>query len=726
MSEKNSTFVKKGTKPKNIFKKTLMVLLMVIIILITSVSGYTFAVIKSAPDLDVDYILEPSETTTLFDDEGNFVTNYITTEQRYVVDSSEIPDNLKNAYVSIEDERFYEHKGIDIKRILGAVVNNVKTKLQGKSTFHGGSTLTQQLIKNTLLTDESTITRKIKEAYLALGLERQLDKDKILTTYLNTIPLGGYVYGVQAASVRFFSKDVSDLNLIECAYIAGITQAPSTYDALSSTNQEDPSRYIKRTKTVLGKMLELGYITDSEYNQGISDLDNGLLEFNPSTANNEMHYEWFTRPATNQVITDLVEKLKYTEEEARTLIANGGLKIYTTMDSSLQDSVQEILDTSSNYSIAFRGGVETLDENGIPKLQAAASIMDYRTGEVKALVGGRGNQPQMSLNRSYGTNGTDYLKSIGSTAKPLTVYAPAIDLKILGASSIMSDSPLSSSELTQSGYGSQPQNESRSYSGNMTVREALRVSSNLVAIKSVLRVGINNAVTYGEKFGLIYGEGSKTVPTLALGQFHNAKNDPDGSNVFNLAAAYGTFGNDGVRSDPILYTKVLDRNGNVLIDNTPKTTQVISAETAYILYDMLKGPLTYSAQGAKVTNMPTAGKTGTTTSNKDYWFAGLTPYYSAAVWIGYDDGTSMNGGSGRVAAPLWGKIMNVAHQGLSYKEITGPNSTVSVKICDESGLLPTSSCLPNVHSEIFSSGTQPTTYCTDNHSHEEKNVEEAN
>ena len=590
------------------------------------------------------------------------------------------------------------------------MVNNVKTKLQGKSTFHGGSTLTQQLIKNTLLTDESTITRKIKEAYLALGLERKLNKDEILTTYLNTIPLGGYVYGVQAASIRFFSKDVSELNLIECAYIAGITQAPTTYDALSYANQEDPSRYIKRTKTVLGKMLELGYITQGEYNQGISDLDNGLLEFNPSSVNSEMQYEWFTRPAVNQIKEDLIEKLKYTEEEANSLIASGGLKIYTTMDVDLQDRVQEILDASSNYTGAFRGGVETVDENGIPKLQAAASIMDYRSGEVKALIGGRGNQPQMSLNRAY-----DTLESIGSTTKPLTVYAPAIDLKILGAGTIMSDSPLSADELRKSGYTSQPQNESRSYSGNMTVRQALRVSSNLVAIKSVLRVGVNNAITYGEKFGLVYGENSKTVPTVALGQFHNAASDPDGSNVFSLAAAYGTFGNDGVKTDPILYTKVLDRNGNVLIDNTPKTTQVVSAETAYILYDMLKEPLTYSAQGAKVTNIPTSGKTGTTTGNKDYWFAGLTPYYSAAVWIGYDDqyNVSMNGGAGRVAAPLWGKIMNVAHEGLSYKEITGPNSTVSVKVCDKSGLLPTSSCLPNVHSEIFSSGSEPTTYCTD-------------
>lgn len=712
MSNNNSTFEEKDSTFKKIIKKVFSIFLIIAIISVTSISGYTFAVIKSAPTLDVNSILEPNETTILYDNKGNFVTNYITTSQRYVVESSEIPTNLKNAYISIEDERFYEHKGIDVKRILGAVVNNVKSKLQGSSSLQGGSTLTQQLIKNTLLTDESTLTRKIKEAYLALGLERQLEKDEILTTYLNTIPLGGYVYGVQAASIRFFSKDVSELNLIECAYIAGITQAPTTYDALSSANKENPSRYIKRTKTVLGKMLELGYISQDDYNQGISDLDNGLLTFNPSNVNSEMQYEWFTRPVIDQIKTDLVNKLKYTKEEASSLIINGGLKIYTTMDTNLQNKVQEILDSSSNYTGAFRGGVETLDANGIPKLQAAASIMDYRTGEVKALVGGRGNQPQLSLNRAY-----DTLESIGSTTKPLTVYAPAVDLKILGANTIMSDSPLSSDELKKSGYTSQPQNESRSYSGNMTVRQALRVSSNLVSIKSLLRVGVNNSITYGEKFGLIYGQKSKTVPTLALGQFTNDPKDPDGSNVFKLAAAYGTFGNDGVKTDPILYTKVLDRNGNILIDNTPKTTQVISAETAYILYDMLKEPLTYSAQGARVTNIPTSGKTGTTTGNKDYWFAGLTPYYSAAVWVGYDDqyNTSMNGGSGKVAAPLWGKIMNVAHQGLSYKEITGPNSIVSVEVCDESGLLPTSSCLPNTHNEIFSSGNEPTTYCTNNH-----------
>lgn len=710
MSEKNSTFVKKDNTFKRILKKTFLIFSILIVILITSVSGYAFAVIKSAPDLDVNAILEPSETTTLYDDKGNFVTNYITTSQRYVVDSSEIPNNLKNAYVSIEDERFYEHKGIDIKRILGAVVNNIKSKLQGKSTYQGGSTLTQQLIKNTLLTDESTLTRKLKEAYLALGLERELEKDKILTTYLNTIPLGGYVYGVQAASIRFFSKDVTELNLIECAYIAGITQAPTTYDALSYANQENPSRYIKRTKTVLSKMLELGYITQGEYDQGVSDLDNGLLEFTPSSVNNEMHYEWFTRPAIDQIKTDLVKKLKYTEEEASNLIANGGLKIYTTMDTDLQDSVQEILDTSSNYTVAFRGGVETVGEDGIPKLQSAASIMDYRTGQVKVLIGGRGNQPQMSLNRAY-----DTLRSIGSTTKPLTVYAPVIDLKILSAGSVINDSPLTRDESSKAGYDNyfQPQNESRSYNGPLTLRQALRISSNVVAVKTLTKVGLNNAASYGEKFGLEYGDVKLSGSNLALGEFGSSK---AGSNVFKLAAAYGTFGNDGILTEPILYTKVLDRNGNVLLDNTAKKTQVVSAETAYILYDMLKEPLTYSAQGAKVANIPTSGKTGTTTNNKDYWFAGLTPYYSAAVWVGYgDNSTTMNGGSGRVAAPLWGKIMNAAHEGLSYKEITGPNSTVSVEVCDESGLLPTSSCLPNVHSEVFSSGSEPTTYCTDKH-----------
>lgn len=713
-NQQKSKKTKNQSKVKNFFKCFFITILALGITAVTIIGVYVLSIISSAPKLDVKAIQSLNQPSIIYDDKGDFMDNVITREQRYVVSSSEIPDNLKNAFVAIEDERFYEHKGIDLKRIFGAVIINFKNKLSGRNSVQGASTLTQQLIKNAVLTNEVSYERKIKEIYLALELEKKMSKDEILTTYLNTIPMGGYQYGVGAASQRFFSKNVSDLTLVECAYLGGLTQAPTTYDGLSEANQKEPgkSRYINRTKSVLFKMHELGYISTEQYDNAIHEIDTKGIVFTPNNKLTKTNFEWFTRPAITQVKQDLMTKYKYTQEEVDKLVANGGLKIYTSMDRKLQNKVQKILDDKNNYW-AITKNPDEKNENGIYTLQAAATIIDYKTGHVKALVGGRGEQPPMSHNRAYYD-----LKSVGSTIKPLTVYGPAIDLGLGGAGSVVDDSPLTKKQLSSTGYKSQPKNEYRNYKGYLTFREALRISSNIGAIKVANEVGTANSIAYGEKLGLVFGPNSRGISTTALGQFQSDPNNPDGGNVYKLASAFGVFGNNGIKTEAKLYTKVLDSSGKVLLDTTkPEEIQVFSPQSAYILYDMLKEPVeNYTAKAAKFGNIPVAGKTGTTTGDKDYLFAGLTPYYSGAVWVGYDKPREMGTSSGKITPPLFGKIMKVAHEGLKYKEVQNPGGISKVAVCMDSGLKPTSLCANDprgsrVYYDWFVDGTAPSEYC---------------
>lgn len=708
----------KKNSPKNQSKVTKFLkwffigVLLLGITAITIVGFYVLSIIRSSPELDVQAIQSLNQPSILYDDQGNFMDNVITREQRYVVKSDEIPDNLKKAFVAIEDERFYEHKGIDIKRIAGVIASNIKGKLSGSNTVQGASTITQQLIKNAVLTNEVSYERKIKEMYLALELEKHLSKDEILTTYLNTIPMGGYQYGVSAAAQRFFSKNVSDLNLIECAYLGGLTQAPTSYDGLSEINKENPSRYLNRTKSVLFKMHQLGYISSEQYNNAINEIDTNGIKFKPNNKLSKTNFEWFTRPTITQVKQDLMNKYKYTQDEVDKLIANGGLKIYTSMDRNLQNNVQKVLDDPNNYK-AITNNPNEKNEDDVYKLQASATIIDYKTGHVKALVGGRGEQPAMSHNRAYYD-----LKSIGSATKPLTVYGPAIDLGLGGAGSVVNDSPLTNKELSSTGYKDQPKNEYNSYRGPLTFREAIKISSNLAAIKVANEVGVSNSIAYGEKLGLVYGAHSRGISTTALGQFQNDPNNPDGGNTYTLASAFGVFGNNGVKTNAKLYTKVLDSHGNVLLDtSTPEEIKIFSPQTSYIVYDMLKDQVeSGSAKPAKFGNIPVAGKTGTTTGDKDYLFAGLTPYYSAAIWIGYDKPREMRTSSGIVTSPIFGKIMGLAHKGLQYKEVEQPSGISKIAVCMDSGLKPTSLCTQDprgsrVYYDWFINGSAPNQYC---------------
>lgn len=704
----------KKKKQKRVFKGICYGLLFCFLALFVVAAGYGLAIIKTTPPLDVEEVLSLNQPSSLYDRNGDFMDNLHTDEERYVIESDEMPNNLKNAFVAIEDERFYKHGGIDIKRILGAAALDVKKILTGQKGLHGASTLTQQLLKNTILTNEVSIERKVREVYLAIKLEKQLNKDQILTAYLNTIPLGGHVYGVEAASLLYFSKNAADLSLIECAYLAGITQAPTYYSAYNENSKADPSRYLNRTKTVLDKMHELGYITANQYNDAISDLDNGKLTFKSSKKDYRLNYEWFVYPTVSQVKEDLKKKYKYTDDEVSKLMVNGGLKIYTTMDKELQNFTQSTLDNYSNLGIT---NPETYDADGVPLLQASATIFDYRSNEVLAMVGGRGKQQPQSTNRAYSD-----LRPIGSTTKPLTVYGPGINEKIITAATPIDDAPLPESigkKYPDNGKPYSPLNSPNQFLGLMSARDALTYSKNVASVIVEDKIGLSTGISYGESLGLKFNNDSKSsIASLALGQFNNHPQDRDGGNTYILAGAFATFGNEGLYQRPMLYSKVVDANGKTILDNSnPITKQVFSPQASYIMYDILKGPVNkYNSSSAKWGDMPVAGKTGTTTDSKDLWFAGLTPYLSGSVWIGYDNPTVLKGSSSGCAT-LWGKIMAKAHQGMEVTDIEEPDDIVKVAVCQDSGKLPSSLCSRDprgnrIVEEMFIKGTEPTTACT--------------
>ncbi|WP_297635807.1 transglycosylase domain-containing protein [uncultured Clostridium sp.] len=722
---------KKSNKSKKSNKKILKYSLLGLLLLFLSVCvvslGYVFAVIKTSPELNIEKIKNGNDPAEYFDYKNKSLGRVVSGEtQRFPLDSKEIPENLKNAIVAIEDERFYSHSGIDIKRIGGAIVYDVKSIITGSGGMQGASTLTQQLIKNSMLTNEKKIDRKIKEMYLALQLEKAISKDEILTAYLNNFPVGGTSYGAQAGANYYFNgKSAKDLTLIEAAYLAGVTQSTHYYNAYV---QGDPKVYIDRTKTVLMKMKEHNFITEAQYTKALKDLDSGKLVFKRKETTHDIKYEAALDATLSQVKRDLKAKYKSTDEEVDNLIAKGGLEIHTTIDTALQDSAQKILDDYSNFNI---GRTDTKDKFGTPELQASAVIEDYKTGEVRALIGGRGKQPAKSTNRAYSA-----MRAVGSAVKPLTSYGPAIDQKVATAATVIDDAQTKAIDSIYPIKGSSLKNSPGTYRGLIPLRESLKYSSNIGSALTANMAGIDTGVKYGEKFGLKFNDSSKNLPTLGLGQFQNNAadpNGPDGGNPFTVASAYGAFGNNGMIIEPTLYSKVLDRDGNIILEPNKEAKKVLSPQAAYILYDMLKGPISYNGSYAKFSDMPVAGKTGTTTGrqngSKDYWFAGLTPHYSGAVWVGYDDQRSIvGGGSGQTAANLWGKIMKIANVGLSTTNIQMPSGITKVSVCADSGKLPTDLCRRDPrgnrsYTEMFISGTQPSGYCE---THVEADVNSSN
>lgn len=700
---KNKKPMKK--KKKKFFKILYILLLLVILTSIAVGGGIFLAVIKTAPKLEVNNFLKVRETSILYDNAGQKMDEYISEQRRIAITLDKAPEDLKDAFVSIEDERFKSHHGIDYRRLAGSTLKNVKVLVgMAQGSYEGASTITQQLVKYKFFLQESldnrlSFKRKIQEMYLAIEIEKKLSKDQILEAYMNTIFLGGDSHGVEAAANMYFNKSVSDLTLKQAAFLAGAAQNPSLSFTMARTASETKQPFDSpRTKAVLGKMLETGAITQGEYDTAMAE--NLTFTFSEVSID-KMNYEWFSRPVVEQVKKDLMKVYGYTEAEAYEHLNSGGLQIYTTMDKNIQDSTQKVINESfPNYK----------------DLQASAVVVDYLKGEVKAIVGGRGEQPALSYNRAASDN---FLRSPGSSIKPLTVYAPAIDSKKITAGSVFEDAPIpknvGSKYAAPGAEPYSPTNLPNKYAGYITLRDAVRYSKNTISVKIDDEIGLQTAVKYGEKFGIHLDNTDKTsISALALGQLDGG--DLKGTNPLALAQAYGAFGNQGMMSKARMYTKVTDKSGKVLLEPKFESTQVISPQTAYIMYDLLKEPIAGTGPGAKFGDMPVRGKTGTSSDFKDISFAGLTPYYSAAVWIGYDNYKELDSGvrGSNNSATLWGKIMKPIHEGLQSKDIQKPEGIVNAYVSKDSGKIPTELTKRDprgnrAYSEMFIEGTQPTT-----------------
>lgn len=754
------------------FIRVLFISLIALIVSGTCVGIGAFrGVIDNAPDVEAVDIMPLGYASFLYDDEGTQLRKLAAPDSnRMPVSLDQIPVDLQHAIVAIEDERFYEHNGIDVKGILRA---GVKALTQGNFS-EGASTITQQLLKNNVFTNwtnETTLIesfiRKFQEQYLAIQVEKKVgDKDTILVNYLNTINLGAGAYGVQAAAKQYFNKDVWDLNLSECATLAGITQNPTRYDPTIY-----PEKNASRRKEVLDAMLDQGYITQDQYNEAINDDVYSRIqqaqEVNTASSDNSV-YSYFEDELIDQIINDFISIKGYTRTQARNMVYSGGIQVYSTWNRDIQKIIDEEYANADNFpayvqyaldfalTIALPDGQQAnyskemlelyflnedptfdllfdtpeegqeyvnrykaaiLAETGgevfaertdfIPQPQSSVSVIDQHTGYVKAIIGGRGEKKaSLTLNRA-----TDSTRQPGSTFKPLAVYSPALEEKGITLASVFDDKETFYTD------GSPVKNADLSYSGNVTVRYALKWSKNTIAVQVLEQVTPTLGLQYLDNYGfttLAHGTEEDTDADGNVWSDANLSTALGGitygvTNV-ELCAAYAAIANGGHYIKPIYYTKILDRNGNVLIDNSPVERTVISEQTAYLLTNAMEDVVkSGTGTACQLSNMPVAGKTGTTEDYNDLWFVGYTPYYTCAIWSGYDNNEKLPGDQRDYHNALWKKIMTRIHEGMSRKEFEKPAGIEQVSTCSTTGLLPITGC--TTITEYFAEGTAPVEYC---------------
>ncbi len=577
-------------------------------------------------------------------------------ENREWVDYDQMPKYLEYAAVSIEDKRFYEHNGVDWYRTVAAFGNMF---LSMNNTF-GGSTITQQLIKNITEDDDVTVQRKIMEIFRALELEKSYTKSEIMEWYLNTIYLGEGCYGVGTAAYKYFGKDVSQLTIAECASLVGITNNPSMYDPYISTRTKTANK--ARQETILQQMWEQGYITEDEYKEAVAQelVFTSAEDNSANTAGTENGvYSWYVEMIIDDVTADLQEQFGYDQKTARRLLYSGGLQIYACVDTSIQSVVEQVYADTDNLPSPRNSPSQSL--------QSSIVIMDPYTGDILAVAGGTGEKTaNRVLNRAV-----DSPRPPGSSIKPIAVYGPALDLGIITPDTILSDSP----DIKLSGTDWFPYNDSRTYSGQISVKDALRKSLNTISAQILDKV--TPAVSYQymtEKFGCysLVPEDADYAP-LALGQLTY------GLTAREMANAYSAIANNGIWIESRSYSTVTDVDGNILLDDDRETHSALSSAAATNLTYIMNYAATYgTGYESRLSDWPVAGKTGTTSDNGDRWFAGFTPYYCAAVWTGYDIPEYMSF-SGNPATQIWQRIMEEIHTGLESRSFPDPEYLAPVK-----------------------------------------------
>jgi len=614
-------------------------------------------------------------------------------ENRVWKDYDEMPQNMKDAAVAIEDQRFYTHHGMDLKRTMGAALNVI---FKGDSSY-GGSTITQQLVKNLTGDRDKSYVRKAREIIRALILETKLSKDQILELYLNSIYLGQGCNGVESAANMYFGKTVSELTLAECASIAGITQFPSLYDPLVN-----PEKNKEKQELVLAKMLELGYIDQSEHDTAVAE----KLNIVPGQQKERRSGQsYFVDQLIEDIIDQLVEQEEVSETIAEQMLYNSGLKIYATVDPRIQEIMNDVYENPDNFP-KLSGEVQP---------ESAMVISDPYTGEVKGVVGGRGvKSGSRLLNRA-----TQSKRQPGSTIKPISVYGPAVDLGVItGATQLMDE------RININGWS--PKNYYSGFYGPMTVRRAIEQSSNIPAVKALQKLGVEESFKYmTERLGFttlvnrelqdgkVYSD--KNLSSLALGGLTH------GVIPMEMNAAFGAFVNKGVYMQPIMYTHVEDSKGRKLLECHSAQKTAFREDTAYIMCQLLKSVVDRgTGVGAKISGMDTAGKTGTTDDDMDRWFIGFTPYYTGTVWFGYDANKGLPALSSNPALRAWKKVMDQVHAPLPNKSFERPKGVISATVCTSSGMLAGENCLNKegkslAVTEYFRKGTAPSGICNIEH-----------
>ena len=785
-----STSRKLSTKTRLVaFRVFIIFIISLIIIGTNAFYGYIKGLIDSAPDISQINVVPQELATYVYDKDGNAIEQLIGAQSnRNYVTIDEIPDVLQKAFIAIEDKRFYEHDGIDVRGIFRVAFKGIS-----EGDFAGASTLTQQLLKNQVFDGGSEpkffdkVKRKVQEQYLAIQLEDELEKDEILEYYLNTINLGAGTYGVQTASMRYFNKDAKDINLSEAAVIAAITQYPADLNPI--TNPENNSN---RRAAILINMLEQGYCTQEEYDAAIVDDVYARIESVNKEMDAQTYYSYFVDELIGQVMEDLQEELGYTQAQASNAIYSGGLSIYTTMDPVIQNICDEIYADESNFpdmgdslweldfalSIQKNDGKETvkhyhgndlvdfykdfddpddlyvdedgkkfsllfLDKEDMQKKidgfkkavidegdiilgeravftiqpQSSVVIMDQHTGHVSAIIGGRGEKiGNRTLNRATSTT-----RQPGSTFKIVSTYLPALDSAGMTLASVQDDS-----KYFYPGTDTEVRNWSRirNYEGLSTLRKGIWDSMNIVTVKTLVDITPQVGFDYLKKLGFTTLIESKRTPegrvvsdlnpSMALGGL------TDGVTNLELTASYAAIANGGIYIEPSFYTKIFDKNGNLLLEKVPYREQVIKESTAWLLTNAMEDVVkigTGKTARLQEIDMPVAGKTGSTSDYYDLWFSGYSPYYTASIWSGFDTNRYQENRS--YQRDIWRKIMEQIHirKQLEKKSFTMPDSIVTAKVCTKSGKLAVDGvCNRYVGGdttivEYFAKGTEPTERC---------------
>lgn len=657
MSNRSNNSPNERRRSKGLFGKVAAIALIIFIVLVTGAGlGFLTASIHTMPSLKGE--IRPAASSQILDVNGKVITTIHSVENRLPVSLSKIPKHLQNAFIAAEDARFYQHIGLDPRGIMRAVWSNIVDR----GVSEGASTITQQLARNALLSQERTLKRKIQEAFLALEIERQFSKAEILEMYMNQIYFGQGAYGVQAAAQVYFGKNVEDINLAEAAMLAGLPQSPNYYSPSSNFKAAK-----ERQSTVIDQMVKYGYI-DTETAANAKKKEIKIVSRNKGAGETASYF-------IDYVVQQLIDKY------GADAVYKDGLKIYTTLDLDMQSAAERSMKQLPTYYT---------DKNGVKQPQGALVAIDPHTGHIKAMVGGRGND---QFNRAVLAE-----RQPGSAFKPF-VYLAALESGMTPAS-IIDDSPIT--------FGSwSPQNYDVKFRGNVSLRSALEQSLNVVTVKIANQVGPDKPLYYAQQMGIttlvLKGNTNDRNLAMSLGGLTR------GVTPLEIASAYGVLANQGVRVDPISILKVVDRNGKVIEQASSKEKIVINERSAYLLTDMMKGVLTRGTGAGANIGRPAAGKTGTTNDYRDAWFVGFTPDLVASVWMGNDNNDDLDGiTGGATPASIWRSFMSEAAAKYPVRDFPRPGGIVSANVSNKDGLLVTDPNNKDAHNEIFIEGTQPT------------------